>query len=330
MQPAPAAATTGRLTKVKRGKIKQALRFVIYGPEGVGKSTLAAFSPNPLWFDCEDGSGRLDVARYQFRDGDGGHVPHTYGEILAALDDLTANPHEFKTLVIDTADRLESLLWKHVIAKSGKAYDNIEAFGYGKGYTVALDEWRGLCSRLDRLRVARDMTIVILAHAQIRTFKSPTTDDYDRFWLRIHEKAGGFLKEWSDVTGFATFEEGASKIVGSNSDRVRGYSTGRRLLMLKRTAAYDAKTRYAMPDEIELDAANPWAPLAKAVDDSADMSAADVVALIDAEVVRLGAGDVVQKGIAAAVAKANGDTETLHRILLELRKREPVTPNEEA
>lgn len=322
-------AQASRLPKAQKGRIKQPLRFVFYGAEGVGKSTLAAFAPSPIWLDCEDGSGRLDVSRYAFRDGEGGHVPHSYAEVLAAIEDLTANPHDYKTLVIDTADRLEALLWKHMCVKAGKGYQSVEDWGYGKGYVIAVDEWRDLCLRLDRLRAARGMSIILLAHAQIRTFKNPTGEDYDRYWLRINEKAGGFIKEWSDVTGFAAFEEGSSKLIGSGSDRARGYSTGRRLLKLKRTAAYDAKTRYAMPDEIELDPANPWAPLAKELEDSAGMDAPALGALINAEVARIGGGDVVRKKVDTAVTKAAGDTETLHRILNELKKKEPIEPKEE-
>jgi hypothetical protein len=129
---------------------------------------------------------------------------------------------------------------------------------------MAVDEWRELCRRLDALRMSRAMDIVILAHAQIRNFKNPVGEDYDRYGLRINEKAAGWLREWSDVTGFACFEEGASKEVADDS-RARGYSTGRRLLRFTRSAVADAKTRLLLPSEMTLDPINGWARIAAAV-----------------------------------------------------------------
>jgi hypothetical protein len=326
------ANTNSRLGNVQKGRLRMPYRYVFYGDEGVGKSTLAAHAPAPIWLDVEDGSGRLDIARYHFRDGPGGHIPETYDEILAALDDLTANPHPYQTLVIDTADRLESLMWRWMLErdsgrsspmnKSGKKLTNIEEYGYAKGYIMAVDEWRALCLRLDRLRMARQMAIVVLAHASIRTFKNPEGDDYDRYHLRIHEKAAGFLKEWADVTGFACFEEGAGKL--DPDARAKGYSTGRRLLRLERTAAFDAKTRISLPPKVALDPVNPWAPLAQAIEDGLDLDAAHLGKLIDAEVVRLKDAQLGEK-VKAAVTGAAGDTEALSRYLIDLRRRQPST-----
>jgi hypothetical protein len=320
------AGAVSRLAAVKRGRLIAPLRYFFYGAEGVGKSTLAAHAPDPIWLDIEDGSGQLDVPRYQFRDGDGGHVPHSYEEILSAIDDLTRNPHSFQTVVFDTADRLEALLWQWMIARdttARKPLDSIEAYGYGKGPIRALDDWRGLCFRLDRLRTARKMSIIILGHAQIRLFKSPDSEDYDRYNPRINALAAGFLKEWSDVTGFAMFEEFGSKL---GDDRAKGTSTGRRLLKLERTAAFDAKSRIALPKEVELDPANPWAPFAAAVNDGVNMDPAEIATLIDAETTRIGSPELTAKAQAfTKEALAKNDTATLHRSLLKLRDMKPAT-----
>lgn len=318
------AAPVSRLAAVKRGRLAAPLRFCFYGPEGVGKSTLAAHAPDPIWFDIEDGSGRLDVARYQFRDGDGGHVPQSYPEILAALDDLATNPHNFQTLVFDTLDRLESLMWTWMLArdsKPGKQLTSVEDYGYGKGYMRAIDEWRALCLRLDRLRSARRMSIIFLGHAQVRLYKAPEGEDYDRYHLRINEKAAGFLKEWTDVTGFCCFEEFATQLGDS---RPKGTSTGRRLLKLERTAAFDAKSRIALPKEVELDPANPWAPFAQAVNDGVNLEPAAIAALIEIETARIGDPELTKK-VTAFVGEtlAKGDAATLNRSLLKLRDMKP-------
>lgn len=322
-----------RLDRAQRTRLKDPLRCLFFGPEGVGKSTLAADAPTPIWLDIEDGSGRLEVTRYPFRDGRGGHVPQTYQEVLAAIEDLSTQDHPYRTVVIDTVDRLESLIWKFIIEREAPTFKgkltNIEGFGYGRGYAIAVDEWRAFCLKLDRLRTSRDMSIVLLAHAQIRTFKSPTTDDYDRYGLRLNDKAAGFLREWCDIVGFACFEEGAANV---NGDRARGVSTGRRLLKFERTAAYDAKARFALPAELELSISSPWAPLGNAIESAANMTIEQIKAAIHAECVRIGDVEGTKKVHAAVVeADAKSDSVALHRYLAALRTRPAITtPKEEA
>lgn len=323
--PQPAPKPVSRLGGIKPGKLREPLRLLTYGLEGVGKSSMAAASPDPIWLDIEGGSGHLRVTRYPFRDGDGGHVPADYTDVLRAIDDLGASDHGFKTVVIDTVDRLEALIWAHVCkreTKNGKDYPNIEAFGYGKGYVLAIDEWRALCLRLDRLRSAKGMNVILLGHCQIRTFKSPDTDDWDRYSLRLHDKAAGFLKEWADVTGFACFEEGASAL---GDARAKGYSTGKRFLKLERTAAYDAKSRIPLPPEVELDPADPWAPFAAALVAGELMEAPAIADLIAAETTRIGdAATTVKVEKAVKEAMSKGDTATLGRYLQKLKQMQPA------
>lgn len=317
----PAAKPVSRLGGIKPGKLREPLRLLTYGVEGVGKSSMAAASPDPIWLDVEGGSGHLEVTRYPFRDGVGGHVPTEYGEVLRAIDDLGTGDHGFKTVVVDTVDRLEALIWQHVCkraSKPGKEVNSIEEFGYGKGYVMAIDEWRGLCLRLDRLRAAKGMNVILLGHCQIRTFKSPDTDDWDRYSLRLHDKAAGFLKEWADVTGFACFEEGASAL---GEARPKGYSTGKRFLKLERTAAYDAKSRIPLPPQVELDPANPWAPFAAALEQGESMPAPAIAELIAAETVRIGDDATtakVEKAVKEAIEK--NDTAILGRYLQKLKQ----------
>src|SRR5215213_2130623 len=121
--PAPKAATpaparpSSRLGAVKVERLRSPVRVFLYGESGVGKSTLAAGAPSPIWLDTEDGSARLRVARYPFREGKGGHVPRSYVDVLAALDDLAISAHTFETLVIDTVDRLEKMIWAHLLER---------------------------------------------------------------------------------------------------------------------------------------------------------------------------------------------------------------------
>lgn len=325
------SAPPSRLAKTKSGKIRAGLRMVFYGAEAVGKSSLAAAAPAPIFIDCEDGTGELDVPRYMFRDEPAGYLPRSLDDVYGAIRDLRSAPHEYKTLVIDTIDRLEPMVWNHVLDKnsgrpsalnkSGKRLPSIESFGFGKGYNVALDEWRALATELDDLRLSRGMHIILLGHAAIRTFKNPTGEDYDRWHLRVNEKAAAFVKEWSDVVGFCLFEETGAKLDESDDRaRAKGISTGRRLMKLERSAAYDAKSRIVMPREVELRAEDPWGPFAAALAESESADAASLERAIGAELERINDETLTAK-VRVAIIDAKGNVATLSRFVNELRQR---------
>jgi AAA domain len=252
-QPPPAAAKRMTLAKVVKGKLVKPTRVLVYGIEGVGKSSFAAAAPAPIFLGAEDGTSELDVARFP--------EPRSWQDTIDGIAELTTTEHEFKTLVIDTLDWLEPMCWAHVCVgkkdKAGKRIETIEDFGYGKGYTAALDAWRELLKKLERLRAERGMSIVLIAHSWIKSFKNPAGEDYDRHEMKLHAKAGGLLREWCDAVLFATHEVLTYELNG----RVKGISNGARVLHTERCAAWDAKNRYDLPEKLPLD----WEAFADAV-----------------------------------------------------------------
>jgi hypothetical protein len=316
-----------RLGAAKKGRLLMPSRYLVYGLEGTGKTTLLSYALDPIWFDADDGTSKLDVTRYSFRNGPDGHVPQNYAELNAGVDDLIRSPHDFKTLVIDTLDRVESMIWRHIIDRDnakvrGDKMETIEDYGYGKGYIAAVDEWRNFCSRLDRLRSTRGMAIALLGHSAVRNFKNPEGSDYDRYQLAIDQKAAGFLKGWSDIVGFLRFEEGVSE---EKKKRAKGWSTGRRIMHLARSAAFDAKGRGGMPEEVEIPVENPWGVIAGAEAAAATTRAEETVALIEAELTRI--GDEELKGKVRPVteeAVKKGDLPALSRYLNALVTRPAV------
>lgn len=263
-QPAAKRMTLGAVT---RGPIQKPLRVVLYGVEGVGKTTFGSDAPEPIFLCAEDGTAHLDVARFP--------EPQCWQDALDAIDALLTEEHDFKTLVVDTADWLERLCWDHVCKKAGKA--DIESFAYGKGYVAALQEWRVLTSRLDALRDKRGMHIVILAHAHVRTQKGVLEgqDDWDRFELKMHKGVAGYLKEWADVVLFAQWEEYTREVKG----RARGISTGARVIFTERRAAYDAKNRFGLPHQLPLSWVDFWEAVKAGTPASPDTLRAEVLAL---------------------------------------------------
>ncbi len=237
--PAPQPNRMG-LDGIRRGVRPAPDRIFMHGTEGVGKSTFAANSPSPIFIAAEDGIRHLDVASFP--------EPKTFTEILQAVATLLAEEHPYQTIVIDTVDWVEPLLWAGLCLKYG--WENIETPGYGKGFTIALEGWRRLLSGLDQLRAKKGMEVILLAHSQIRLFSNPAGEDYSRYEGKLNSKAYALLKEWADVVLFATHEEFTRE--GKGFSKAKGVSTGRRVVHTKRTAAWDAKERHGLPDELPL------------------------------------------------------------------------------
>ena len=248
--PAPKPAVSRMtLSSVVKGKQTRPLRITLYGVEGIGKSTFAAGAPAPIFLGAEDGTAHLDVTRFP--------MPQSWEEVLDAVRVLERDAHAYKTLVVDTLDWAEPLVWKYVCDQ--KSETSIEDFGYGKGYSAALDQWRVFLAALERLRERKGMHIIFLAHSWIKTFKDPEQDDYDRYELKLNNKAGGLIKEWSDIVLFANFETLAHK--DKATKRVRGISSGARFIYTNRKPAYDAKNRHDLPDRLPLN----WADFFAAI-----------------------------------------------------------------
>ena len=187
----------GLLEKIKKGNMDTPLRMLLYGVEGIGKSTFAAASERPIFACAEDGLGPAltDVERVNIA---------AFPELLELIRDLRTAKHEYKTLVIDTADWLEAMIYAYICQRDSKS--GIEDYGYGKGYMAAQQELRLLLSQLDLLRTERGMHLILLAHALIKPYQNPVGDNYDRFIMKGNEKITGLLREWADVVLFARYE----------------------------------------------------------------------------------------------------------------------------
>ena len=238
----PLAAPSRRmsLSAVQHGVRERPKRVLVYGPEGVGKSSFAAGAPSPIFLGAEDGTASLDVGRFP--------QPQSWADILDAVDELTTQPHPYDSLVIDSLDWAEPLAWAKVCADGKK--QAIEDFGYGKGYVAAVDLWRGLLARLDILRDRRGMHVVLVAHSAVRKYQNPEGEDFDRYSIKLHEKSAGPIKEWCDAVLFATWETLTRE---ADNGKVKGVHTGRRVIYTERHAAWDAKNRYGLPQMMPLD-----------------------------------------------------------------------------
>jgi hypothetical protein len=231
------------MASVTRGKRAASSRIVLHGTEGVGKSTFASEAPAPIFLAAEDGVRFLDVATFP--------EPLTFDDVLAAVETLIREDHEFKTLVIDTVDWVGHLL-KDKVRKANN-WTPADFDKYGRGFKVWVEDWRKLLSVLDRLRAKKGMEIILVVHTRVGNFKNPAGEDYGRYQLAIGgEEAPELLKQWADVILFATHEEFTTD---PKKGRIKGVSTGQRLIHTERTAAWDAKHRFGLnfPSVLPLD-----------------------------------------------------------------------------
>ena len=225
------------------GKIPGAVRICIYGPEGIGKSTLASRFPDPLFIDTEGGTAQMDVKRLP--------RPNDWTELLSQVDWVCAHPDQCRTLVLDTADWAEALCIEHVCAANKK--DGIESFGYGKGYTYVAEAFGLLVEKLESVR-KKGIHIVITAHATIKKFEQPDElGAYDRWSMKTSKQVAPLIREWVDALLFLNYKTLVVNVDNQGAAKGRNKAQGgQRVIYTTHHPCWDAKNRFGLPDELPL------------------------------------------------------------------------------
>lgn len=219
-------------------------RILIYGPAGVGKTRFGYNALDPVFIQTEDGLDALeDVKAFP--------LAHSFAEVMSAIGDLYEQEHQFKTVVVDSVDWLESLIHRQVCKE--KNVDSLADINYGKGYTFALDMFQQYIDGLNALRDDKDMTVIQIAHSEIKRYENPETDGYDRYQIKLHKGAADKLMEHSDVVLFANHYVTTVKKKEGFSEKTKAKGSGERVLYTQEKPAYYAKSRYDMPSEIPFD-----------------------------------------------------------------------------
>jgi AAA domain len=250
------------ITQITTG-IKPRPHFIgLYGPGGVGKSTFAATAPAAVFLGTDDGVATMDVASFP--------APKTWQDVKAAVSDLLIEKHDFETLVIDTINGLEPLVWAHVCKEAQcKSIEEVDG-GFGKGYVRAEEEWVEFFKSLKRLRMK--MNVIVLGHSKIKSTEDPYENErYDRHLLKMDQRGAALLHESVDCMFFANFKTTSSKEKGAKKAKMSG--DGRRRMFTEERPAFLAKSRFDLPFEMELswdafiEAVAKCIPTAKATED---------------------------------------------------------------
>ena len=237
------------LKSIRKNDAMSAPRIMIYGVEGIGKSSMAAGAPNPIYILTEDGLGSLKVDHFP--------LATSFQDVMDAIASLYKDNHAFETVVIDSLDWLEAIIQRETEQK----YD-AKDLAYGKGALIAAERWREILDGLNALRNDKGMAIILIAHTTIKRFDSPEVEPYDRYQPKLQERSNAVVREWADAVLFANYKTIVKKDdVGFNQTNNRGISTGERLLFTSERPAYMAKNRYNMPESIPLS----WDAFAEAI-----------------------------------------------------------------
>lgn len=225
--------------QIIRGKIPGARKVIVYGPEGIGKSTFASQFPDPVFIDTEGSTRDLDVARTE--------APASWQMLKDQVQYFIAYPDGLKTLVVDTADWAEQLCSAGLCSRYQKS--GIEDFAYGKGYVFLQEEFGRLLNLLSELVEKRGIHVVLTAHAKMRKFEQPDEmGAYDRWEMKLSKQVGPMVKEWSDMVLFANFKTWSVAV--DDKGKKRKVQGGARVMYTSHHPCWDAKNRYGLPEEL--------------------------------------------------------------------------------
>ena len=230
------------MQNVMTGKQTVPPRLLVYGSEGVGKSTFGANAPKAIFLQTEDGLSTIDCAKLP--------LVTTFDELITQLKAIRDEEHDYQTLCLDSLDWTERLIWDRVCADYGvKCIEKADG-GYGKGYTHALTYWRQIVTLLNEIRSKRKMAVILIAHAKVERFEDPEMAAYDRYTPRLHKLACSLVCEWVDAILFATRRKRVD--ASTNKAAPIGADGGERILRTNGSPSCIAKNRYGLPTELAL------------------------------------------------------------------------------
>lgn len=230
--------------QIIRGKIEKSQKVVIYGPEGIGKSTFASHFPEALFIDTEGSTANMNVARTP--------KVSSWTMLKQQIDEIKRDKL-CKTLVIDTIDWAEQMCVEHILSIHQKS--GIEDFGYGNGYVYVKEEFGRFLNQLQDV-IDSGINVVLTAHAQMRKFEQPDEmGAYDRYELKLGKKTSSqtspLVKEWADALLFCNYK--TYSIAVDDKGKKHKAQGGKRIMYTTHHPCWDAKNRWNLAEEVQFD-----------------------------------------------------------------------------
>ena len=251
----------GWMEQIANAKQNKPPRIVLHGPEKVGKSTFAAGAPNPIFLQVEDGLSGIETNAFP--------KVETFDQFIEQCNELYNSPHDFQTVVVDSADWLELVIYDKICKDSNS--DSIEKAlgGYSRGQKRGVEIMRTVLKAMDGLNKYRGMNVIIICHSRVVTVNDPLHESYDQFQMKLYSPRNGYgssdlLKEWCDILLFVDMKKnirGKQEGVNVRPGEGRGTTSGVRKMYTQPHPAYSAGSRYPLPAELELS----WPSLSEAL-----------------------------------------------------------------
>ena len=260
-EPAPAPAPAALPVKVDDafGDVETGRKFtppkmIVYGIDGVGKSSFAAQAPDPIFIPTEIGLNQIGATRMP--------LATTYSELVERLTRVANKPHAYQTVVLDTLSGAEKLIYDKVARDNGKENIDLVGGGFDKGQKLALTQWQEVVALLDRCW-NRGMAVLVIAHARTEKLGDPENPMVEQFAPALHKKTSGELfRRWADATLFLTRRMSVRKegqgIMEKQIAVPVGADGGERIIRTAWTPTAVAKNRYEMPIELPLPKNGGW------------------------------------------------------------------------
>jgi hypothetical protein len=214
------------------------VRVNVQGVDGIGKSTFGADAPSSIFIQAEDGLKFIDnVARFP--------VIESWNQLLTQVKTLIEEPHEYKSVVLDTTDAASKFGEEFVCESNGWSGPQDKQAGYGAFYVAEENAWRKLLQGLNICFEERGMNVILLSHVGDKTIVDPTVGEYHAFQMRSNKKINSLIKDWVDFNLFADYD----KSVNDGKPK----SHGNRILYTKYAMGFEAKSRLTIPPQLPLE-----------------------------------------------------------------------------
>ena len=214
------------------------VRVNVQGVDGIGKSTFGADAPSSIFIQAEDGLKFIDnVARFP--------VIESWNQLLAQVKTLIEEPHDYKSVVLDTTDAASKFGEEYVCETNGWNGPQDKQAGYGAFYVAEENAWRKLLQGLNICFEERGMNVILLSHVGDKTIVDPTVGEYHAFQMRSNKKINSLIKDWVDFNLFADYD----KSVNDGKPK----SHGNRILYTKYAMGFEAKSRLTIPPQLPLE-----------------------------------------------------------------------------
>jgi len=244
---------------IETNKIKMPERCLIFGDIGNGKSTLASTAPSPIFINVEDRLSEINAKAFP--------IPKSYADFREQLVWLYKENHEFETVVVDTADALEMLIFKQVCLDNN--VKNISDVGFGGGYTQSLNYFAKTIDALNALRKEKNMRIIVLAHSQVKLYNNPLGADFDRIKIKLRDKHADLFLERMDIVGYLhtpIYTSEQTKAFGNKKTKASG--TQDRVFSCYKSVAFETKDSYGIDYDIEIPKENGYQNILNAIEET--------------------------------------------------------------